>query len=120
MSKNRYMSKAPAARPLDLTILEADDAALRVVGEQVDQPVGALANVADPVAVDRVPRLVGDAALGDSQANEPTGSERADEEIAAPVGEGAAGVERRARRRDDRIPVIDGLLHAGLGGALAD
>src|SRR5687767_2899566 len=90
------------------------------VRDDVERAVRPLPDVADPlVAVGEQMLLTDHPVVGERDAHEAAVLESSREEVAAPRGEGGARVELRARRRNDRIPVVDGLLEARTVGDCA-
>ena len=55
--------------------------------------------------------LGGDAVAVQVEDDQALGDEAADEQGALPFGNGVGGIEGHAGRGDDRIPIVDGLLH---------
>src|SRR5688572_29534111 len=91
--------------------------AVGCVGDDIQRAVAALAHVADALAaIGEQVLLARHAVVLDHEAHEPRLPERADEKAAAPRGKRVAGVELRARRRDDGIPVIGRALVPGAIG----
>src|SRR6185295_3562744 len=88
----------------------------RVAREHVERAVGPLADFADSRVELYEQRLLGDDSLAvQHEPDEPLAGHRADEEIALPLGEQVAGIERHAGRRDRRHPEVDRLVDAWLG-----
>src|SRR6185436_10245795 len=92
-----------------------------MVREEIDQPVRALDDGADALARrDDVALLVAHAPVREPKADEAPRLERADQQVTPPVAKRITGVEGRAGRRDDRIPVVHGGLHPRPGRSHAD
>src|ERR1044071_1744380 len=91
-----------------------------LVRDHVERAVRPLAHVADAlVAVGEQVLFAHHAVAFDDQPHQTFLHQRADEYIPAPRGEGRPRVELRARRRDDRVPVVDRLLQALARGDVA-
>src|SRR5690606_2878473 len=94
---------------------ELPELAVLFVGDDVERAVRTLAHVADaPAALGEQVLLALHLRLLEHQPDELAVLQAADEETAFPLGERLARVELRARRRDDRVPVVHGLLEARL------
>ena len=126
---DRHVRLVAAARrgdPTDLPLslgawFYTQDATVGVVGQQVKQSVRTLADVADAFAqVRQQPLLMRYLRPVELEPNQQGELQRPHEQVAAPRREPTGGVERHTGRRDRRIPIVDGLLEAGLGGTLAD
>src|SRR5690554_2901463 len=84
---------------------------LSAVGDDVEQPVGSLPDVADALApIGEQVLLTDDAVILDDEPYELCPAQCANKQVAAPLGEGVARVELGARRCDDWIPEVDRLL----------
>ena len=100
--------------------LEAQQHAVVLVGDHVDQAVGALAHVADALVQLRQQRLapqlfqlvVQHHALQAARARHLAAPRAAHEEVALPRREAIAGIEGHSRRRDRRDPQDERLLDA--------
>src|SRR5690606_22481288 len=97
---------------------------LSAVGDDVEQPVGPLSHVADAFTPVGEQVLFSNYSIVlDDQPHELRPTQRADEQVALPFGEGITRVELGARGRDHRVPEVDRLFHSftlcwpTLGGA---
>ena len=99
---------------------------LDLVGQQIQQAVRSLPHVADSLtqlgqqrlAPQLLHLLVEEDALEMARARDLAGAQRADEDIALPLRESVAGVERHAGDRDRRHPVDERRLEARVSRAL--
>ena len=97
---------------------ELQDAPRRVIGQQIQSALGALTHIAYPLAlrfeIGQQTLFAHDFLSVQRQPDEILGLMATDEEVAVPLGKQATGVERHAARPNDRIPVVERLLHAVL------
>src|SRR5262245_5871714 len=99
---------APSAARGDLPEL-----AVRGVGDDVERAVGSLPHVADALAtIGEQMLLARHAVTLERETHQARRAQAADEQVAAPGGNGPGRVELHARGCDDRVPVIHGLLGA--------
>src|SRR5690606_12352596 len=92
---------------------ELPELAFVLVRHDVEEAVGSLANVANPLfAIDEQVFLSRHALPFDLKSNQALLTKPPDEYAAAPLRKRIAGVPLHARRGDDWIPVIDRLLEA--------
>src|SRR3569833_2803974 len=105
----------------ELSRHEAQNAPVATVGYDVDISVRSLLHVANAlVEVVQISLFLRQSAVLELETHQRVRCESADEDVVLPRRELVAGVEDHPRRRDHRIPVVDGLFHSVLYRADAD
>src|SRR6266446_1028158 len=91
------------------------------IGEDIKRAVGSLTHVTDAFAqIGQQIFFSDDSIAAEREPRQALRFQCAIEEAAFPGGEKISRIERQSRGRDGGIPVIDGLIHAGLRGSDSD